>query len=408
VATRLAFFYAPNGITMDKWTPAAEGSSFELTPILKPLGAFRDRMLVLSGLDQNQGHSMPGENAGDHPRASATYLTCVHPKATSGSDLRAGTSVDQIAAKELGKHTQLASLELGIEPTEILGTCESAYSCAYYNTICWRTPTTPLPMENNPRAVFERLFGDSESTSREERLARIQEKRSVLDFASRGVARLMRDVSSSDRVKVTQYLEAVRDVERRIQMAEEQSSRDLPSLQRPVGIPSTFTEHIKLLMDIEVLAYQCDLTRVCTVMVGHEMGLQAYPELGFTDPYHPLTHHNGDPEKVEKVIQIDIFHAKMFAYFLEKLASTPEGDGSLLDHALIVYGSGLSDGNLHLHDNLPVLLIAGQASQVTGGRHIRYPKGTPMANLYLTMMDTLGVPVERLGDSTGRLGLPSA
>jgi hypothetical protein len=408
VATRLAFFYVPNGITMQKWTPATEGASFELTPVLKPLGAFRDRMLVLSGLDQNQGHSMPGENAGDHPRASSTYLTCVHPKATSGPDLRAGTSVDQIVARELGKHTQLASLELGIESAEILGTCESAYSCAYYNTICWRTPTSPLPMENNPRAVFERLFGDSESTSREERLARIQEKRSVLDFVSRGVGRLLKDVSSGDRVKVTQYLDAVRDVERRIQMAEEQSSRSLPSIERPAGIPPTFTEHIKLLLDLEVLAYQCDLTRVCTLMVGHEMGLQAYPELGFTDPYHPLTHHNGDPEKVAKVIQIDTFHTAMFAYLLERLASTPEGAGSLLDHALIIYGSGLSDGNLHLHDNLPVLLIAGEANKVKGGLHVRYPKGTPMANLYLTVLDKLGVPTESLGDSTGRLELPSA
>lgn len=407
-ATRLTFFYVPNGITMGQWTPATEGAAFELTPILKPLGAFRDRLLVLSGLDQNQGHSMPGENAGDHPRASATYLTCVHPKATSGADLRAGTSVDQLAARELGKHTQLASLELGIESAEILGSCESAYSCAYYNTICWRNPTTPLPMENNPRAVFERLFADTESTSREERLMRIQEKRSVLDFVRRGVNRLLNDVSPSDRLKVNQYLEAVRDVERRIQMAEAQSSRELPSLHRPAGIPPTFTEHIKLLLDLEVLAYQCDLTRVCTLMVGHEMGLQAYPELGFADPYHPLTHHNGDPEKVAKVLQIDAFHATMFAYFLERMAATPDGGGSLLDRSLVVYGSGLSDGNLHLHDNLPVLLVAGKATRIAGGRHIRYPKGTPMANLYLTMLDQLGIPAESLGDSTGRLSIPSA
>ena len=406
-ATRVNFFYVPNGITMSKWIPAAVGSSFELTPIMKPLASFRDRLLVLSGLDQNQGHSMPGENAGDHPRASATYLTCVHPKATSGSDLRAGTSVDQIIARELGKHTQLASLELGIESAEILGSCESAYSCAYYNTICWRDPTTPLPMENNPRAIFERLFGDSESTSREERIMRIQEKRSVLDFVSRGVNRLLKDVGPVDRLKVNQYLEAVRDVERRIEMAEAQSSRELPSLQRPAGIPVSFTQHIKLLLDLEVLAYQCDLTRVSTLMVGHEMGLQAYPELGFADPYHPLTHHNGDPEKVAKVIQIDTFHTSMFAYLLERMAATPEGDGSLLDRSLILYGSGLSDGNLHLHDNLPVLLVAGKATQIAGGTHIRYPQGTPMANLYLTMLDHLGIQVASFGDSTGKLTIPS-
>jgi hypothetical protein len=407
-ATRLSFFYVPNGITMGKWTPATEGASFELTPILKPLSAFRDRMIVLSGLDQNQGHSMPGENAGDHPRASATYLTCVHPKATNGADLRAGTSVDQIAAEQLGKQTQLASIELGIESAEILGSCESAYSCAYYNTICWRNPKAPLPMENNPRAVFERLFGDTESTSREARMLRIQEKRSVLDFVSRGVKRLLSDVSPADRIKVDQYLEAVRDVERRIQMAESQSSHELPSLLRPAGIPPTFTEHIKLLLDMEVLAYQSDLTRVCSLMVGHEMGLQAYPELGFADPYHPLTHHNGDLEKVAKVIQIDVFHSTMFAYFLERLAATPHGGGSLLDHSLVVYGSGLSDGNLHLHDNLPVLLLAGKATRMAGGNHIRYPKGTPMANLYLTLLEQLGISIEGLGDSTGKLSIPYA
>ena len=400
---RFSIFYVPNGIIMGKWTPATEGASFELTPIMKPLAGFRENLLVLSGLAQNQGHSMPGEIAGDHPRASASYLTCVHPKMTSGPDLRAGTSVDQIAAGELAKQTQLASLELGIETADVLGSCESAYSCAYYNTISWKNPNTPLPMENNPRAIFERLFGESDSTDREERLARIQEKRSVLDFVSRGVSRLMKDVGPSDRVKVTQYLEAVRDVERRIQMAEEQSSREMPTLHRPTGIPATFTEHIKLMIDLQVLAYQSDLTRVGTLMVGHEMGLQAYPELGFADPYHPLTHHNGDPEKVAKVIQIDTHHTQILAYFLEKLRATPDGDGTLLDHSLLIYGSGLSDGNIHAHDNLPLLLVSGKDSQIKGGRHLRYPPGTPMANLYLTLLDKLGVHVDKLGDSTGRL-----
>jgi hypothetical protein len=350
---------------------------------------------------------MPGEIAGDHPRASAAYLTCVHPKMTSGPDLRAGTSVDQIAAKELGKQTQLASLELGINSAEVLGSCESAYSCAYYNTICWRTPTTPLPMENNPRAIFERLFGDSDSTNREERLARLQERRSVLDFVTHGVNRLMKDVGLSDRTKVSQYLDAVRDIEKRIQMAEEQSSREMPSLQRPAGIPETFTEHIKLMIDLQVLAYQSDLTRVGTLMVGHEMGTQSYPELGFADPYHPLTHHNGDPEKVAKVIRIDNYHTSMFAYFLDKLRSTADGDGSLLEHSLIVYGAGLSDGNVHAHNNLPALLVGGQAAQIKGGLHLRYAEGTPIANLFLSVLDKLGVAVENLGDSTGKLELLS-
>jgi hypothetical protein len=404
---RFSIFYVPNGIIMDKWTPKTEGAAFEMTPTLQPLAAYRDRLLVLSGLAQNQGHAMPGEIAGDHPRASAAYLTCVHPKMTSGPDLRAGTSVDQIAAKELGRQTQLASLELGIDSAEVLGSCESAYSCAYYNTICWRTPTTPLPMENNPRAIFERLFGDSDSTNREERLARLQERRSVLDFVSHGVNRLMKDVGPSDRTKVSQYLDAVRDIEKRIQMAEEQSSREMPSLQRPAGIPETFTEHIKLMIDLQVLAYQSDLTRVGTLMVGHEMGTQSYPELGFADPYHPLTHHNGDPEKVAKVIRIDNYHTSMFAYFLDKLRSTADGDGSLLDHSLIVYGAGLSDGNVHAHNNLPTLLVSGQAAQIKGGRHLRYAEGTPIANLFLSVLDKLGVEVENLGDSTGKLELLS-
>ena len=400
---RFSIFYVPNGIIMDKWTPKTEGAAFELTPTLMPLAAYRERMLVLSGLAQNQGHAMPGEIAGDHPRASAAYLTCVHPKMTSGPDLRAGTSVDQIAAKELGKQTQLASLELGIDSAEILGSCESAYSCAYYNTICWRTPTTPLPMENNPRAIFERLFGDSDSTNREERLARLQERRSVLDFVSHGVNRLMKDVGPSDRTKVAQYLDAVRDIEKRIQMAEEQSSREMPSLQRPAGIPETFTAHIKLMIDLQVLAYQSDLTRVGTLMVGHEMGTQSYPELGFADPYHPLTHHNGDPEKVAKVIRIDNYHTSMFAYYLDKMRSIEDGGGSLLDHSLIIYGAGLSDGNVHAHNNLPTLLVGGKAPQFNGGRHLRYPEGTPIANLFLSVLDKLGVEVENLGDSTGRL-----
>ena len=404
---RFSIFYVPNGIIMDKWTPKTEGAAFELTPTLQPLAAYRDRMLVLSGLAQNQGHAMPGEIAGDHPRASAAYLTCVHPKMTSGPDLRAGTSIDQIAANELGKQTQLASLELGLDSAEILGSCESAYSCAYYNTICWRTPTTPLPMENNPRAIFERLFGDSDSTNREERMARLQERRSVLDFVSHGVNRLMKDVGPSDRTKVSQYLDAVRDIEKRIQMAEEQSSREMPSLQRPAGIPETFTEHIKLMIDLQVLAYQSDLTRVATLMVGHEMGTQSYPELGFADPYHPLTHHNGDPEKVAKVIRIDNYHTSMFAYFLDKLRSTADGDGSLLDHSLILYGAGLSDGNVHAHNNLPALLVSGQSAQIKGGRHLRYAEGTPIANLFLSVLDKLGVAVENLGDSTGRLELLS-
>jgi len=406
-ATRLAFVTVPNGIIMDKFTPTKEGSGFELTPVLEPLAPFRDQLLVLSGLNSNEARQLPGEIAGDHPRACSAFLTGVHPKMTSGADLRAGTSVDQIAAQELGKKTQLASLELGIEPPGILGSCESAYSCAYYNTISWRNPTTPLPMENQPRAVFERLFGDSETTDPKERLARIRDNRSILDFVTQDASRLMRGLGPSDRTKVGQYLDAIRDVERRIQMAEEQSSRELPKLDRPVGVPATFTEHLKLMFDLEVVAFQSDLTRVGTLQVGHEMSNQAYPELGFGDPYHPLTHHQGDAEKIAKVIRCNIFHTTLLAYFLDKMRSTPDGDGSLLDHSMIVYGSPLSDGNMHLFKNLPILLLGGGGGQIKGNRHIRFPKDTPMTNLYLTLLDKLGVSVESFGDSTGKLELLS-
>jgi Protein of unknown function (DUF1552) len=406
-ATRLSFVYVPNGIMMDKWTPAAEGAAFELTPILKPLAPFRDQLLVLSGLAHNEARALLGEAGGDHSRASASFLTGVHPPRTEGASLRVGISLDQIAAKELGKNTQLASLELGLDSSDTAGSCEPGYTCAYENTLAWRTPTTPLTAENDPRAVFERLFGDSESTDPKERLARIQRNRSVLDSAMQAVAELVRGIGASDCTKLTEYLDAIRDVERRIQLAEEQASRKLPMLERPVGIPATFEEHAKLMFDLQALAYQCDLTRVTTFMIGHEQTTRTYSEIGIPDAHHPLTHHGGDAAKIAKVIKINIYHAKMFAYFLEKLQSTPDGDGSLLDHCIIVYGGGLSDGNLHLHDNLPILLAGGGAGRIKGGRHLRYPANTPMPNLYLTLLDKLGVPVESLGTGTGELDLLS-
>jgi hypothetical protein len=406
-AARLSFVYVPNGIVMEKWTPAAEGTAFEFTPILEPLAPFRDHLLVLSGLAHTEGRPLPGES-GDHSRASSSFLTGVHVNQTGGANLRNGVSLDQIVAKELGKRTQLASLELGLDATEIAGTCDSGFACAYSNTLSWRSPTTPMPMENNPRAVFENLFGDSDSTDPRVRLAGIRSDHSILDFVTQDMADLLRGVGPSDRSKLSEYLDAIRDVERRIQLAEEQSSRKLPTLERPVGgIPATFEEHAKLMYDLQVLAYQCDLTRVTTFMVGHEQTTRTYAEIGIPDSHHPLTHHGGNAEKIAKVIRINMFHAKLFAYFLEKLRSTRDGDGSLLDHVMIVYGSGLSDGNMHSHDNLPVLLVGGGAGKVKGGRHLRYPADTPMANLYLTLADMIGVPVESLGTSTGKLELLS-
>jgi hypothetical protein len=407
---RLAFVEVPNGIMMDKFTPATEGADFALTPILEPLAPFRDRMLVLSGLDQRQAAALGFEIGGDHPRACTSWLTGAHAKMTSGADLRAGISVDQVAAREFGKYTQVASLEVGLDPPDIVGACESAYSCAYYNTISWRNDTTPLPMENRPRAIFERLFGDAGKIDASTRLARRQQDRSILDAVTDDVKRLRGKLGGADRGKIDQYLEAVRDVERRIQLAEAQSGdHDLPTLAGPAGTPSTFTEFYKLMTDLMVLAWQTDMTRVCTYQIGHEMGGRAYPEVGFGDAHHSVTHHQGDPEKIAKVIQINIFHAKLLAYYLEKLSSTPDGDGSLLDHAMLLYGSSISDGNLHLYTDLPVLVFAGGVAGIKGGRHVRYPRGTPMTNLFLTMLDKANVPhVERLGDSTGRLDLPAA
>jgi hypothetical protein len=401
-ATRLSFFTVPNGIIMDRWTPATVGTGYDITPLLEPLAAFKDRMVVLSGLANNEARKLEFEIAGDHPRACSAYLTATHPRMTSGADIRCGISVDQVAAKELGRGTQLPSLEIGLE-IPMVGACESAYSCVYYNTIVWSSPTTPLPMENRPRAVFERLVGDS--TDPAERTARMKENRSILDLISQDLKRLMRSVGESDRLKLDQYSDAVRSVERQIQVVEQQSPRELPDMEKPIGIPDRFSDYTKLMLDLQVLAFQGDMTRVSTFMVGHEMGGRAYPELGFGDPHHALTHHQGDTSKIEKVLQINTFHAKLYQYFLERMRSVPDGDGSLLDHSLLVYGSALSDGNMHLYKDLPVLLIASGVAGIQGGRHVQYPEDTPIANLYVTLLDKLGIHIESFGDSTGRVDL---
>jgi hypothetical protein len=402
---RLSIVYLPNGVMMDKWTPAQEGSNFELMPIMQPLAPFRDKMLILTGLNHETGRALAGENTGDHARAGATYLTGVHPRKTEGADTEAGVSMDQLVAQELGKQTQLASLELCMDTPELLGQCEAGYTCAYMNTICWRTPTTPMPMENRPRVVFERLFGDSDSTEPEVRLRRIQRDRSILDSITAKAARLMTGLGPTDQEKLTEYLEAIRDVERRVQLAEEQSERELPTLERPPGVPSTFTEHNKLMFDLQVLAYQTDMTRVITFMMGREFGGRTYPEINIPEGHHALTHHMYKPDKISKVIEINTYHATHLAYFLDRLQSTPDGDGSLLDHMLVLYGGGLSDGNSHLHDNLPTMLLGGAAGKLKGNRHLRVAKDTPATNLFLTMMDMLGVPVEKFGDSNGKLNL---
>jgi Protein of unknown function (DUF1552) len=401
---RFSIVYVPNGRIMQKWTPATEGTSFELPLLLEPFAPFRDRLLVVTGLTLNIAKQWPGEEVGVHERPCGAYLTGVHPKWTDGTDIQNGISLDQIVAKEFGKHTQLASLEISLDSAGILGACEKGWSCAYINTLCWRSPTTPIPMENDPRRLFERLFGDIGSTDPAERRATDRKNNSILDSLNEATADLMRGLGPSDRSKMSEYLDSLRDIERRIQVTEQQSSRELPSLARPSGIPSTFQEHAKLMFDLQVLAFQADLTRMITFMVGREKTDRPYPEIGIPDAHHPLTHHAWDPQKIEKVVRIEALQAQVFAYYLKKLQSTPDGDGTLLDHTVVSYGGGISEGNGHSVVNLP-LVLAGGASYFKGGRHIRYPKAPPISNMQLTLLDKLGIPVERFGDSTGELDL---
>jgi len=407
---RMGVVYAPNGIIPTKWRPTIEGPSFEITPIMEPLAPFREHLLVLSGLDQKHADPGPfGEGGGaPHSLTGGAYLTGVFPKQSEGLNIRAGVSMDQIAAKELGKQTQLASLELGLDPVEASGYCEGGYSCTYLNTISWRTPTTPMPMEDRPRAIFERLFGDSETTNPAERLARIEENRSLLDFVTEDTASLAKGLTSADRNKLNEYLDAVRDVERRIQLAEQQASREIPTLERPAGgFPASYEEYAKLMFDLQVLAYQTDMTRIITFMLAHERSGRSYREVDVPDSHHGVSHHRNDPINIEKLVRINTYHVKLFSYYVERLRATKEGNGSLLDHTMILYGSGINNSNEHTHDNLPTLLVGAAGGKIKGGRHLRNPLGTPMANLYVSMLNIMGVAVEKFGDCNGKLELLS-
>jgi len=402
---RLAIAYVPNGIQMEKWTPASAAGGFELTPTLEPLAQFHNRLTVVTGLANRPAFPETGEGTGDHVRAAATFLTGVHPKKTEGPDIRAGVSMDQIAARDLGRDTQLTSLELCLDSNELIGACEAGYSCAYANTLSWRNPTTPLPMENQPRAVFERLFGDSDDTTRAARLARIRDDKSLLDSLLGEVTRLRHSLGAGDRGKLAQYLDAIRDIEKRIQKAEQQSDIELPLVERPTGgIPSTFKEHARLMFDLQALAFQCDLTRVTTFLMSREVSPRTYTEIGISDPHHGLSHHQNNPVSMEKLAKINRFHIEQLANFLEKLHSTPDGDGSLLDSVTLLYGCAISDSNLHTHDNLPILVAGGPAGPAQG-RHIRCEKDTPLTNLQLSILSRVGVGLNNLGDSTGRVAL---
>jgi hypothetical protein len=395
---RFGVFYVPNGMIMPSYLPATEGAAYQLTPTLNALAPFREKVLVLSGLN-----SLPkGErDGGAHAKASTRFLTDVSPP-NSETWLDAGISMDQILAQETGKHTQLASLELAIENGETAGACDTGFACPYTNTISWKSASTPLATQNNPRVIFERLFGDSRSTNPKARLARLYHQKSVLDSLTEEVSRLNGALPMSDRTKLIEYLEAVRGVERRIQIAEEQSDKELPLVDHPAGIPAVWEDHVKLMCDLQVLAYQCDLTRVITFMLGHEHSGMTYPQIGVSDAHHPISHHAQEPEKIAKVAKINAYHVKMFTYFLEKLQSTPDGDGTLLDHMTMMYGAGIADSNDHSPLNVPIILVGGGAGNLKGGRHVRF-KDVPLANLHLTLLDQLGVHWDRIGDSTGRL-----
>jgi hypothetical protein len=400
---RVAFAYVPNGIIMSDWTPQAEGTAFDLPKLLEPIAPYKSRSLVISGLTHNGGRAL-GDGPGDHARAASTFLTGVHPKKTAGADIQVGISADQVAAQAVGKETKFASLELGCEDGRLVGSCDSGYSCAYSNSIAWKTPSTPLPPEINPRSVFERLFAGWESgEDAATRARRLRYNKSILDFVMEDTARLEGKLGPTDRRKMDEYLTAVREIEGRIQKAEHQSNEIAPPMRMPDGIPIDYADHARLLFDLLAVAFQADLTRIATFMLAREGSSRAYREIGISDAHHPLTHHRGSQEMIAKVTQINRYHMEQFAYFLGKLDSIKEGDGTLLDHSMIVYGSGLSDGNRHQHNDLPCLLAGGAAGTLRTGRHVRYAAETPMANLYLAMLDRVGVKPEKLGDSNGEL-----
>ena len=393
---RLGVVYVPNGIVMADWTPAAEGALGDLPPILEPLAPFREQLVVVTGL-----RSGP-PNYAVHAVASTRFLTARPPRPSSGIEVEAGISMDQIAARAFGRHTPLASLEISLEKAES-GVCDIASSCIYTDTIAWRGATTPLPMEHNPRAVFERLFGDSDGTSPTARQARLTTRRSILDAVTDATADLRRALGAADTGKLDEYLDAVRDVERRIEQTELHGAGELPAIARPAGVPEAFREHARLMFELQLLAYQSDLTRVGTFMIGREFSGHTYPEIGVRDAHHPLSHHQHDPRKLAALTRISTHHAAQFAGYLERLQATPDGDGSLLDHITLIYGGGMSDGNAHSPDNLPVVLAGGGSGTLAGGRHLVCPEDTPLENLHVTLLAKLGMPVERFGDSTGML-----
>jgi len=389
---RFQAFYVPNGMAMEYWSPKGEGRDFELSPILEPLAPYRDQMVVLSGIKANWNYI--------HAGASGSFLTGTVRGGRNEVEIVADVSMDQILARHFAKETQVASLELAIDPPANAGACTGNLSCVYTHTLAWRSATQPLPMEWNPRAVFEKLFGDSGSTERAAREARLAEQKSILDSVTEKLAGLKRELGVGDRVKVDEYTEAIRDVERRIERAESQRGLELPAMAQPQGAPPVFEDHLALMLDLQLLAFQSDLTRVISFMLGKEQSARPYPQIGVPEAHHPLSHHNDVPELIAQMSKINRYHTQLFSQYLAKLRATPDGDGTLLDHVTILYGSGISNSTKHSGDNLPLLLAGGG---VKGGRHLQYSDKPSIANLLLTLMDKMGVPVERLGGSTGML-----
>jgi hypothetical protein len=394
---RLGFVYIPMGSTIAEWAPrCGTGPLTELSPILNSLLPVIDQLTVVTNLELKNAYP------GTHATSNAAFLSAATSKWTESTDYELATTVDQIAAQHFGKETRLPSLELAMDLLTTVGQCDNGYACVYQNNLSWSSPTTPLPAEAHPRIAFERLFGDGGSAS--ERNAELRKNASLLDWVMDDISRLQKKLGPSDRTRVTQYLDTVREVERRIQKAESATADSpLPDLDRPVGVPAAYADHARLMFDLQVLALQGDVTRVITFQLARETSTRTYPEIGVPDPHHPTTHHNNDPEKMAKVAKINAFHVSLFAYFLEKLKATPDGNGSLLDHSLYLYGSGMGNPNVHDHVNLPILVAGGAAGRMKGGRHIKYAEPAPLANLHLTLLDKVGVHLDKFADSNGKV-----
>jgi hypothetical protein len=394
---RFQTFYVPNGMAMDYWTPKGEGAAFELSPILEPLAPFRDQMLVLSGIKASWNYI--------HAGASGSFLTGTPRGGKTEIEIFADVSMDQLLARHFARDTQVASLELSMDAPANAGACTGNLSCVYTHTLSWRSATQPLPMEWNPRAVFERLFGDSGSTDAKAREARMQQHKSMLDSVAEKLASLKRDLGPGDQAKVNEYTEAIRDVERRIERAEEQKDIQLPTIDQPQGAPALFEDHLALMLDLQLLAFQSDLTRVISFMIGKEQSARPYPQIGVPEAHHPLSHHNEIPEIIAHMSKINRYHVQLFSNYVEKLRATPDGDGSLLDHTMILYGAGISNSQRHSGDNLPLMLVGGASGRLKGGRHLKYTDKPMMANLLVTLMDKMDVPVDHVGGSTGKLAI---